>query len=199
MKQSRRIGSRFFMLLVFLFLYLPIFVLIVFSFNASKSRSVWSGFTLDWYKELFQNSMILDALWVTLAVSILAAVISTIIGTAAAIGFTNFRRRSRTVVTTINNIPLTNADIITGVSMMLLFVLALGALNGLFGGLGLRLRLRLLRRRLRLRDLEEVLHRRALVVLRQILENKGELRILQHLHMVLGRGGVFGEDLRYGL
>ena len=141
MKQSRRIGSRFFMLLVFLFLYLPIFVLIVFSFNASKSRSVWSGFTLDWYKELFQNSMILDALWVTLAVSILAAVISTIIGTAAAIGFTNFRRRSRTVVTTINNIPLTNADIITGVSMMLLFVLALGALNGLFGGLGLRLRL----------------------------------------------------------
>ena len=112
------------MLLVFLFLYLPIFVLIVFSFNASKSRSVWSGFTLDWYKELFQNSMILDALWVTLAVSILAAVISTIIGTAAAIGFTNFRRRSRTVVTTINNIPLTNADIITGVSMMLLFVFA---------------------------------------------------------------------------
>ena len=105
------------MLLVFLFLYLPIFVLIVFSFNASKSRSVWSGFTLDWYKELFQNSMILDALWVTLAVSILAAVISTIIGTAAAIGFTNFRRRSRTVVTTINNIPLTNADIITGVAL----------------------------------------------------------------------------------
>ena len=133
MKQSRRIGSRFFMLLVFLFLYLPIFVLIVFSFNASKSRSVWSGFTLDWYKELFQNSMILDALWVTLAVSILAAVISTIIGTAAAIGFTNFRRRSRTVVTTINNIPLTNADIITGVSMMLFFVLAVNVFNGTLG------------------------------------------------------------------
>ena len=121
------------MLLVFLFLYLPIFVLIVFSFNASKSRSVWSGFTLDWYKELFQNSMILDALWVTLAVSILAAVISTIIGTAAAIGFTNFRRRSRTVVTTINNIPLTNADIITGVSMMLFFVLAVNVFNGTLG------------------------------------------------------------------
>ena len=107
------------MLLVFLFLYLPIFVLIVFSFNASKSRSVWSGFTLDWYKELFQNSMILDALWVTLAVSILAAVISTIIGTAAAIGFTNF--------------PLTNADIITGVSMMLFFVLAVNVFNGTLG------------------------------------------------------------------
>ena len=90
------------MLLVFLFLYLPIFVLIVFSFNASKSRSVWSGFTLDWYKELFQNSMILDALWVTL-------------------------------VTTINNIPLTNADIITGVSMMLFFVLAVNVFNGTLG------------------------------------------------------------------
>ena len=114
-------------------LYLPLFVLIVFSFNACMSRSVLSGFTLDWYKELFQNSMILDALWVTLAVSILAAVISTIIGTAAAIGFTNFRRRSRTVVTTINNIPLTNADIITGVSMMLFFVLAVNVFNGTLG------------------------------------------------------------------
>ena len=111
------------MLLVFLFLYLPIFVLIVFSFNASKSRSVWSGFTLDWYKELFQNSMILDALWVTLAVSILAAVISTIIGTGMLL----------TVVTTINNIPLTNADIITGVSMMLFFVLAVNVFNGTLG------------------------------------------------------------------
>ncbi len=99
MKQSRRIGSRFFML-VFLFLYLPIFVLIVFSlFNASKSRSVWSGFTLGLVQGVVPELHDPDALWVTLAVSILAAVISTIIGTAAAIGFTNFRRRSRTVVT----------------------------------------------------------------------------------------------------
>jgi hypothetical protein len=88
-----------------------------------------------------------------------------------------------------------------GLRLLGLCLLRLRALLGLCLalGLGLRLRLRLLRRRLRLRDLEEVLHRRALVVLRQILENKGELRILQHLHMVLGRGGVFGEDLRYGL
>ena len=122
------------MLLVFLFLYLPIFVLIVFSFNASKSRSVWSGFTLDWYKELFQNSMILDALWVTLAVSILAGVNSPIIeGHRNPSGSPNFRRRSRTVVTTINNIPLTNADIITGVSMMLFFVLAVNVFNGTLG------------------------------------------------------------------
>ena len=74
--------------------------------------------------------MILNALWVTLAVSALAAFLSTIMGTAAAIGFRNLKRRSRNVFMTINNIPLTNADIITGVSMMLLFVFAIGAFNG---------------------------------------------------------------------
>lgn len=121
------------MILAFLFLYAPIFVLIIFSFNASKSRSVWSGFTLDWYAQLFHNSMILDALWITLAVSALAAVISTIAGTAAAIGFSNLKRRARSALLTVNNIPLTNADIITGVSMMLLFVLACNAFNGSLG------------------------------------------------------------------
>lgn len=118
------------MALCFLFLYAPILVLIVFSFNASKSKAVWAGFTLDWYVQLFHNRMILNALWVTLAVSILAAIISTIIGTAAAIGFQNLNKRFRGVCMTINNIPLTNADIITGVSMMLLFMLAVNGWNG---------------------------------------------------------------------
>ncbi len=125
--------SRLFLLLCLLFLYAPILVLMAFSFNGSVSKAVWAGFSLKWYLQLFQNDMILDALWVTLAVSALAAVISTLLGTAAAIGFRNMRRRSRTVCLTINNIPLTNADIITGVSMMLLFMLALSGLNGLFG------------------------------------------------------------------
>lgn len=127
--------SRFFIFLTFLFLYAPILVLIIFSFNDSKSKAVWAGFTLDWYKELFQNDMILDALWVTLAVSLLASIIATILGTAAAIGFRNLRRRSRNVCMAINNIPLTNADIITGVSMMLLFGLAVSAWNGSLGGM----------------------------------------------------------------
>ena len=100
---------------MFLFLYAPIFVLIVFSFNDSKSNAVWGGFTLDWYLELLQT---------TLLVSILATVIATIAGTAAALGFSSMRRRARTACLTVNNIPLTNADIITGVSMMLLFVFA---------------------------------------------------------------------------
>ncbi len=125
--------SRLFMALCFLFLYAPILVLVVFSFNASKSKAVWAGFSLKWYAELFQNEMILNALWLTLAVSALAAIISTVLGTAAAIGFRNMKHRSRSVCMTINNIPLTNADIITGVSMMLLFLFGISAVNGLFG------------------------------------------------------------------
>lgn len=135
------IFSKLFLILVFAFLYAPILVLVDFSFNASQSSSVWGGFSLQWYAELFQDRYVLEALQTTLLVSILSAAIATVAGTAASIGFANMKRRARTVCMTINNIPLTNADIITGVSMMLLFVLALGALNGLFGGLGLRLRL----------------------------------------------------------
>lgn len=136
------IGSRLFIALCFLFLYAPILVLIVFSFNDSKSKAVWAGFTLDWYAQLFQNDMILNALWVTLAVSALAAVISTVMGTAAAIGLRNLKKRSRRVWLTINNIPLTNADIITGVSMMLLFILAVTSWNGSLGAaLGVKLSL----------------------------------------------------------
>lgn len=108
--------------LVFLFLYLPIAVLIIFSFNDSKSRTVWSGFSLHWYQELFQDEEILSAFSTTLTVSVLAALIATVLGTAAAIGFHAMKRRLRHLLMTINNIPMTNADIITGVSLMLLFV-----------------------------------------------------------------------------
>ena len=128
------IFSKLFLILVFIFLYAPILVLVAFSFNASQSSAVWGGFSLQWYAELFQDRYVLEALQTTLLVSVLSAAIATVAGTAASIGFANMKRRARTVCMTINNIPLTNADIITGVSMMLLFVLALGALNGLFGG-----------------------------------------------------------------
>ena len=114
--------SRLFIFLMFLFLYAPIFVLIAFSFNDSRSNAVWGGFTLDWYLELFQNRSVLEALQTTLLVSVLATAIATVAGTASAIGFYNLRGRARTVCLSVNNIPLTNADIITGVSMMLLFV-----------------------------------------------------------------------------
>lgn len=121
--------------LVFLFLYLPIAVLIVFSFNDSKSRTVWSGFSLHWYQELFQDEEILSAFSTTLTVSVLAALIATVLGTAAAIGFHSMKRRPRHLLLTINNIPMTNADIITGVSLMLLFVFT-GNLLGFSLGFG---------------------------------------------------------------
>lgn len=129
MRNERRIGSRLFMALVFLFLYAPIFVLIVFSFNSSKSRAVWTGFSLDWYRELFQDSEILRALSTTLSVSVLAALIATVAGTFAAIGFYNMRKRWSRPLLTINNIPVINADIATGVSLCLLFVAAGGILH----------------------------------------------------------------------
>ena len=127
--------SRLFLALVFLFLYAPIFVLIVFSFNDSKSNAVWGGFTLDWYRELLHNSTVLDALQTTLLVSALATIIATIVGTAAAIGFSSMKRRARNAYLAVNNIPLTNADIITGVSMMLLFVFTGQALADFSGWL----------------------------------------------------------------
>lgn len=125
--------SRLFMALVFLFLYAPIFVLIVFSFNANRSRSVWSGFSLHWYAELFQNSQIIDALYNTLLVSALASVIAMVAGTAAAIGFYSMKRRPRSLCMSVSNITMTNAEIITGVSLMLLFVFAGRAMTGLSG------------------------------------------------------------------
>jgi spermidine/putrescine transport system permease protein len=124
MKQKSSFFGRFLVALTLIFLYLPIIILIVFSFNDSKSRTVWSGFTLDWYRQLFSDDSVLSSLYVTLAVSVLAAVLATIIGTFAAIGFFNMRRKWRAPLLTISNIPVINADIITGVSLSLLFVSA---------------------------------------------------------------------------
>lgn len=108
--------------LVFLFLYAPIFLLIIFSFNAGESNAVWSGFSFHWYAELFQDRVIMRSVYITLLVSVLATVISTIAGTFAAIGFYSLRRRVRNTLSTINNIPMMNADIVTGVAMCLFFV-----------------------------------------------------------------------------
>ncbi|MEA4814654.1 MAG: ABC transporter permease [Oscillospiraceae bacterium] len=121
--------GRAFNLLVYIFLYAPIIVLIIFSFNASKSRTIWAGFTLDWYIKLFSDDTVLKAFGVTVAVAVIASVIATVIGTMAAIGFFSMRRKSRSLFMNINNIPMTNADIITGVSLMLLFVFSTQALN----------------------------------------------------------------------
>lgn len=117
-------GGKIFTAFTYVFLYVPIIVLIVFSFNSTKSRTIWSGFTLDWYKKLFDDSLIISSLQTTLTVSVLASVIAAIIGTFAAIGFYNMKKKWRGPLLTVNNIPVINADIITGVSLALLFVSA---------------------------------------------------------------------------
>ena len=123
-KRKSSLGGKLLLALTFLFLYAPIFVLIVFSFNSTKSRSVWSGFTLDWYTKLIRNADVMNSLYTTLLVSVIAAVVATIVGTFAAIGFYNMRKRWRSPLLTVSNIPVVNADIITGVSLALLFVSA---------------------------------------------------------------------------
>ena len=114
--------SRVFTGLVFLFLYAPILLLIVFSFNKGNSNTVWTGFSLDWYRQLFHNRLIMRSVYTTLLVSLLATVIATFAGTFAAIGFYSLRRRKRAVLNTVNNIPMMNADIVTGVALCLFFV-----------------------------------------------------------------------------
>ena len=115
-------GDRLLMILVGLFLYAPIVILIVFSFNAGNSSSVWKGFSLHWYAELLNNRLIMHSVYITLLVSLLATIIATIAGTFAAIGFYGMRRRARNGLMAVNNIPMMNADIVTGVSLCLLFV-----------------------------------------------------------------------------
>ena len=122
MKKTNRGGSRFLIGLMFLFLYLPILLLIFFSFNAGDSSAVWRGFSLHWYSQLFQNRLIMESLYITLLVSLLATVISTAAGTFAAIGLYSLSRRKRDALLVVNNIPMMNADIVTGVSLCLFFV-----------------------------------------------------------------------------
>jgi len=125
-KKKNSAFNRTFTALVFLFLYAPILLLIVFSFNAGESNVVWSGFSLHWYKELFSDRLIMRSVYTTLLVSVIATIISTFAGTFAAIGFYSLRRRQRNTLNTINNIPMMNADIVTGVAMCLFFVAFFG-------------------------------------------------------------------------
>ena len=107
---------------ILLFLYLPIGVLMVLSFNESKSMSIWTGFSTRWYEEMFSNEMILDAVWNTFTIAICAAAASTVIGVLACLGIGRMRSRSQKVIMAFNNIPLLNADIVTGISLMMTFL-----------------------------------------------------------------------------
>lgn len=113
---KKTIAQRIYIALIFIFLYAPIVTLMVLSFNASKTRAKWGGFTLKWYYELFQNSIILEALYNTLLIAFLSAAISTCIGTVACIAINGMKKRNRAIMMGITNIPMLNAEIVTGIS-----------------------------------------------------------------------------------
>ena len=105
--------KRFYLLIIFVFLYTPIVTLMVFSFNDSKSMGQWKGFTLRWYQELMQNDRILLALKTTLIIALIASVVATIIGTFAAIGIHKMRGLKKKALLNINYLPVLNPDIVT--------------------------------------------------------------------------------------
>ena len=116
-------ASKVFTALIMIFLFAPIVILLVFSFNEAKSLSVFSGFSLYWYRELFRDSETLNAVKNTLVLAVCAAAISTVMGTAAAVGINKLRNRYlHAVMDTVTNIPMINPEIITGISLMLMFV-----------------------------------------------------------------------------
>ena len=114
--------KRFYVVLIFIFLYAPIGTLIVLSFNKSRTRAKWGGFTFKWYIELFQNRDIMEALYTTLAIAFISSLIATVIGTAACIGMSGMNKKTKAVLMGVTNIPMLNADIVTGISLMLLFL-----------------------------------------------------------------------------
>lgn len=119
---GKKIFSKLYLFIIFLFLYLPIIVLIVYSFNESKKGSTFTGFSLKWYKELLHNDLIISSLITTLQVAFVSTIISTVLGTMAALGIHKMKKVSRTIIMNINYIPIMNPEIVTGISMMLLFI-----------------------------------------------------------------------------
>lgn len=130
--------GRLYTFLIFLFLYAPILVLIVFSFNDTEtsSRTVFSGFSLRWYQKLFEDRLILEALRNTLIIAVAAAAASTVLGTMAAIGINSMKRLPKRIMMNVTNFPMVNPEIVTGVSMMLLFVFAVRVFGGRSLGMG---------------------------------------------------------------
>ncbi|MDU4882155.1 ABC transporter permease [uncultured Clostridium sp.] len=121
--------KRFYLILIFIFLYTPIVTLMVFSFNDSKSMGKWSGFTLRWYTQLFQNARIMEALKYTIIIAVISSIIATIIGTLAAIGIHRMKGLPKKTLLNINNLPVLNPDIVTGISIMSLFIFIFPILN----------------------------------------------------------------------
>ena len=118
----RKYLQKIYLALIFILLYAPIVTLIVLSFNQSKTRAKWGGFTLKWYKELLKNEQIMSAFYTTLIIAFVSAAIATVIGTAATIAIQGMKQKWKTMYMGLTNIPMMNAEIVMGVSLMLLFI-----------------------------------------------------------------------------
>ena len=122
--------AKFYLTLVFIFLYAPMVVMMVFSFNGTESTYIFEGFSLQWYEKLFQDKVTMDALKNTVVLAVVSAAIATVLGTMAAVGINTMRNKYiKSSVMTVTNIPMMNPEIVTGISMMLLFVFAGVMLN----------------------------------------------------------------------
>ena len=129
MKKLRNFFRGTYLGLMLIFLYAPILVLMVFSFNGSKSMARWTGFSFKWYEALMHDSTIMNALMVTLSVAVISALVATFIGTFAAIGIHSMKKRPRAVVENISRLPMVNPDLVTGIRFMMLFA-AMGIKGG---------------------------------------------------------------------
>ncbi|MBO7664030.1 MAG: ABC transporter permease [Clostridia bacterium] len=125
MKKKKSVGRFFssgYLILVLLFIYLPILYVMVFSFNESRSMTAFTGFSFQWYENMVNNREMLESIKYTVIIAVVATVVSTVIGTVAAIGLSKARRLIRSIVLEVNNLPVLNPDIVTAISLMLLFL-----------------------------------------------------------------------------
>ncbi len=129
-KQKHSLASKLLLGLTVLFFYLPIIYIVVFSFNSSRSRTTWAGFSTRWYETLFQDTQLLSALWLTVWVALVSALAATLIGTAAAVGINGMNSRLRRVFMAVNNIPMVNPEIVTAIGLLMFFS-SLGVNKGL--------------------------------------------------------------------
>ena len=118
----KKLLSSTYMVIILLFMYIPIIALIILSFNSSKYMSTWTGFSFIWYQRLFESELIMDALKNTLIIATLSSIIATVLGTVACIGINNMKKWPKTITMGITNIPMLNAEIVTAISLMLIFI-----------------------------------------------------------------------------
>lgn len=121
-ERFRKFISDFYLVIILIFLYAPIFTMMVLSFNQSKSRTHWGGFTLSWYTQMFESRAIMYALYTTLLVAMISTLVATVIGTVTAIAISHMKPVSKNIFMSISNIPMLNADIVTGIALMLAFI-----------------------------------------------------------------------------